>query len=96
MKNKNSDNNTYLTSNLGVPIANNQSSLTVGERGPGLLQDVQLIEKLSSFDRERVPERVVHATIVKLLLFGRSYLSFFLVPTRSISKEYLSPFHLTS
>lgn len=61
MKNKNSDNNTYLTSNLGVPIANNQSSLTVGERGPGLLQDVQLIEKLSSFDRERLPERVVHA-----------------------------------
>lgn len=61
MKNKNLGNETYLTTDLGEPIANNQSSLTVGERGPVLLQDVQLIEKLSSFDRERIPERVVHA-----------------------------------
>ncbi|MDD5774713.1 MAG: catalase [Candidatus Omnitrophica bacterium] len=50
-----------LTTNQGAPIADNQSSLTVGSRGPTLLQDVQFIEKMASFDRERIPERVVHA-----------------------------------
>jgi len=50
-----------LTTNQGVPVPDNQNSLTVGERGPVLLQDVHLIEKLSHFDRERIPERVVHA-----------------------------------
>jgi len=43
------------------PVSDNQNSLTVGERGPVLLQDVHLIEKLAHFDRERIPERVVHA-----------------------------------
>lgn len=51
----------YLTTNQGVPVTDNQNSLTVGERGPVLLQDVHLIEKLAHFDRERIPERVVHA-----------------------------------
>ncbi|KAF5433727.1 catalase [Candidatus Methanophagaceae archaeon] len=51
----------YLTTNQGVPISDNQNSLTVGERGPVLLQDVQFIEKMAHFDRERIPERVVHA-----------------------------------
>ena len=51
----------YLTTNQGVPVSDNQNSLTVGERGPVLLQDVHLIEKLAHFDRERIPERVVHA-----------------------------------
>lgn len=51
----------HLTTNQGVPVTDNQNSLTVGERGPVLLQDVHLIEKLASFDRERIPERVVHA-----------------------------------
>ena len=51
----------HLTTNQGVPVTNNQNSLTVGERGPVLLQDVHLIEKLAHFDRERIPERVVHA-----------------------------------
>ncbi len=50
-----------LTTNQGVPVADNQNSLTVGERGPVLLEDVHLIEKLAHFDRERIPERVVHA-----------------------------------
>jgi catalase len=53
--------NKHLTTNQGVPVADNQNSLTVGERGPVLLQDVQFIEKMAHFDRERVPERVVHA-----------------------------------
>jgi len=51
----------YLTTNQGVPVSDNQNSLTVGERGLVLLQDVHLIEKLAHFDRERIPERVVHA-----------------------------------
>src|SRR5665648_1263430 len=50
-----------LTTNQGVPVSDNQNSLTVGERGPILLQDVHLIEKLAHFNRERIPERIVHA-----------------------------------
>lgn len=50
-----------LTTDQGVPVADNQNSLTAGQRGPVLLQDVHLIEKLAHFDRERIPERVVHA-----------------------------------
>jgi catalase len=51
----------HLTTDQGVPVTDNQNSLTVGERGSVLLQDVHLIEKLAHFDRERIPERVVHA-----------------------------------
>ncbi|MBC3540305.1 catalase [Rufibacter sediminis] len=50
-----------LTTNTGAPVGNNQNSRTAGENGPVLLDDVHLIEKLASFDRERIPERVVHA-----------------------------------
>ncbi|WP_100406355.1 catalase [Bacillus solitudinis] len=50
-----------LTTNQGVPISDNQNSRTAGQRGPTLLEDYQLIEKLAHFDRERIPERVVHA-----------------------------------
>jgi catalase len=50
-----------LTTNQGVPIGDNQNSRTAGQRGPTLLEDYQLLEKLAHFDRERVPERVVHA-----------------------------------
>ncbi len=50
-----------LTTAGGHPVGENQHSLTAGERGPILLQDSHLIEKLASFNRERIPERVVHA-----------------------------------
>jgi len=50
-----------LKTNTGAPIGDNQNSQTVGANGPVLLQDIYLIEKLASFDRERIPERVVHA-----------------------------------
>jgi len=50
-----------LTTAGGHPVTENQHSLTAGERGPVLLQDSHLIEKLAHFNRERVPERVVHA-----------------------------------
>ena len=51
----------HLTTNQGAPVKDNQNSLTAGERGPALLEDYPLIEKLAHFDRERIPERVVHA-----------------------------------
>lgn len=50
-----------MTTTAGNPIADNQNSLTAGERGPVLMQDYQLIEKLAHQNRERIPERVVHA-----------------------------------
>lgn len=50
-----------LTTSWGAPVDNNQNSLTAGPRGPILLQDLHLIDKLAKFDRERIPERVVHA-----------------------------------
>ncbi len=50
-----------MTTSAGAPISDNQNSLTAGARGPVLLQDYQLIEKLAHQNRERIPERVVHA-----------------------------------
>lgn len=50
-----------LTRDNGAPVGDNQNSQTAGAGGPVLLQDVQLIQKLQRFDRERIPERVVHA-----------------------------------
>lgn len=56
MSNKN-----HLTTSWGAPVGDNQNSMTAGSRGPTLIQDVHLLEKLAHFNRERVPERVVHA-----------------------------------
>ncbi len=50
-----------LTTRQGHPITNNQSSRTVGSRGPATLENYQFLEKITHFDRERTPERVVHA-----------------------------------
>ena len=50
-----------LTTNFGAPVDDDQNTLTAGDPGPSLLQDVHLLEKLAHFDRERIPERVVHA-----------------------------------
>ncbi len=50
-----------LTTSAGAPVGDNQHSLSAGERGPLLLQDVHLLEKLAHQNRERIPERVVHA-----------------------------------
>ena len=51
----------HLTTTAGAPVADNQNTITAGPRGPVLLQDYQLIEKLAHQNRERIPERVVHA-----------------------------------
>src|SRR5271155_1838948 len=50
-----------LTTTAGAAVADNQNSLTAGARGPVLMQDYQLLEKLAHQNRERVPERTVHA-----------------------------------
>lgn len=50
-----------LTTNHGIPVADNQNSLRAGARGPTLLEDFLLREKIFHFDHERIPERIVHA-----------------------------------
>src|SRR5688500_20266023 len=50
-----------LTTRQGHPVTNNQSQRTVGSRGPATLENYHFLEKVSHFDRERIPERVVHA-----------------------------------
>ena len=50
-----------LTTAFGIPVGDDQNSMTAGSRGPILMQDAHLLEKLAHFDRERIPERVVHA-----------------------------------
>jgi catalase len=53
--------NTILTTNQGILVSDNQNSLRSGARGPTLLEDFVLREKIFHFDHERIPERIVHA-----------------------------------
>ena len=55
------DKERVLTTSFGMPVDNDLQSMTAGPKGPTLMQDVHLLEKLAHFDRERIPERVVHA-----------------------------------
>jgi len=55
------ENKRTLTTGFGAPVDDDQNTLTAGWPGPALLQDVHLLDKLAHFDRERIPERVVHA-----------------------------------
>ena len=55
------DNDKRLTTVGGAPVVDNQNTMTAGPRGPVLLQDVWLLEKLAHFDREVIPERRMHA-----------------------------------
>ena len=50
-----------MTTDAGAPIGDNQNSISAGERGPLLMADAQLIERMAHFNRERIPERAVHA-----------------------------------
>ena len=50
-----------MTTSTGQPVDDNQNSVTAGEWGPVVISDFHLIDKLAHFDRERIPERVVHA-----------------------------------
>jgi catalase len=49
-----------MTTDAGRPIGDNQNSLTAGSRGPIVFEDFLLFEKMAHFNRERIPERVVH------------------------------------
>ena len=55
------ENTKPLTTAAGAPVVDNQNSMSAGPRGPLLLQDLWLIEKLAHFDREVIPERRMHA-----------------------------------
>ncbi len=55
------DDEETLTTSFGMPVDNDLNSVTAGAKGPMLIQDVHLLDKLAHFDRERIPERVVHA-----------------------------------
>lgn len=59
--NKSDGTNKFLTTNQGVKVNDDNNSLKAGERGPSLLEDFILREKITHFDHERIPERIVHA-----------------------------------
>lgn len=60
-KKKKDPKNPLLTTSAGAPVASNANSMTAGPRGPVVYQDYQLFEKIAHQNRERIPERVVHA-----------------------------------
>ena len=60
-KNRENSAGQHLTTNQGLPVNDDQNSLKAGARGPSLLEDFILREKITHFDHERIPERVVHA-----------------------------------
>ncbi len=62
-----------LTNRQGHPVYDNQNQRTVGDRGPATLENYQFLEKISHFDRERIPERVVHARGVTAYGFFEAY-----------------------
>ncbi len=62
-----------LTTRQGHPVRDNQNLRTVGERGPATLENYQFIEKITHFDRERIPERVVHARGTSAHGYFKSY-----------------------
>ncbi|SFE35994.1 catalase [Lentibacillus persicus] len=68
-----------MTTASGAPVGDNQNSITAGKRGPTLIQDVHFLEKMAHFDRERIPERVVHAK-------GAGAFGYFEVTNDEISK----------
>ena len=60
-KDKSDATNKFLTTDQGLKINDDNNSLKAGERGPSLLEDFILREKITHFDHERIPERIVHA-----------------------------------
>ncbi len=67
------DERPILTNRQGHPVYDNQNQRTVGARGPATLENYQFLEKISHFDRERIPERVVHARGVTAYGFFEAY-----------------------
>src|SRR5215216_4197293 len=67
------DDRPILTNRQGHPVYDNQNQRTVGARGPATLENYQFLEKISHFDRERIPERVVHARGVTAYGYFEAY-----------------------
>ncbi|PXY22692.1 catalase [Prauserella muralis] len=67
------DDREVLTNRQGHPVYDNQNQRTVGPRGPATLENYQFLEKISHFDRERIPERVVHARGTTAFGFFEAY-----------------------
>jgi catalase len=67
------DDREVLTNRQGHPVYDNQNQRTIGERGPATLENYQFLEKISHFDRERIPERVVHARGATAFGYFESY-----------------------
>ncbi|REF00185.1 catalase [Thermomonospora umbrina] len=67
------DERPILTNRQGHPVYDNQNQRTVGARGPATLENYQFLEKISHFDRERIPERVVHARGATAFGFFEAY-----------------------
>ncbi|MFF1465530.1 catalase [Streptomyces sp. NPDC058330] len=67
------DDRPHLTNRQGHPVYDNQNQRTVGARGPATLENYQFLEKISHFDRERIPERVVHARGVTTYGYFEAY-----------------------
>src|SRR2546430_15476401 len=67
------DEKLILTNRQGHPVHDNQNQRTVGARGPATLENYQFLEKISHFDRERIPERVVHARGVTAYGYFEAY-----------------------
>ncbi len=70
------DDRGIMTNRQGHPVYDNQNQRTVGERGPATLENYQFLEKISQFDRERIPERVVHARGTTAFGYFEAYGSF--------------------
>ena len=70
------DDRRVLTNRQGHPVYDNQNQRTVGDRGPATLENYQFLEKISHFDRERIPERVVHARGTTAFGYFEAYGSF--------------------
>jgi hypothetical protein len=67
------DERDVLTTRQGHPVYDNQNQRTIGDRGPATLENYQFLEKISHFDRERIPERVVHARGTTAFGFFEAY-----------------------
>jgi len=74
----------YLTTNQGLRINDDQNSLKAGERGPSLLEDFELREKITHFDHERIPERVVTRAVPVLTVTLRC-INLWVPPQRRVS-----------
>ena len=85
-KSSHADGEGHLTTNQGIRVADNQNSLRSGARGPTLLEDFVLREKIFHFDHERIPERIVHARGSAARAKKRSRLPYLINPPQCMQR----------